>query len=465
MGSSGRNRLARWALLCGAWALVMMGGPPAAVAQAAAPGMIGVGTTDAPGNAGALVGIVTPDSPGARAGVQVGDLITSVNGAAVANATALVTTIRALRPGQTARLAVLRESGSGAKPLTVAVIVSVAATPGGEASAPATGVAAPPNLPAHPLTVSGYTRFTDPLERAFTLEVPAGWQSVGGLARRSALQINAFVRSMSPDKMTYILIGEPTLPSFVPPTPMRNSIGYREGKWFNSGLGGLSLVLHFMPGTEFARLYGQSALSGLCPGLKFAGSRERPDMTQNADKLVPAVAPSVSQGGEARFSCQHNEQPMEARIEAVTRATRDNIMWNVIFLKGFLAPASQADKAQEILDHMGATFAFDQAWMQKQSHLDEQAALAINRNMQEFFRQQQGVIRNLNSMDENFSAVDEIVSGYSTDHDAATGTDYKLSNTDPYKWKDNSSGRIFSTATDAPPAWGGNLTQLVHVAQ
>jgi len=120
--------------------------------------------------------------------------------------------------------------------------------------------------------VSGYTALTDPLERAFTVEVPVGWRSVGGLARRSALQINPFVRSLSPDKMTYLLLGEPTLPSYVPPTQLRNAIGYREGKLFDSGLGGLSMVLHYMPGTEFARLYGQTALSGLCPGLKFVSS-------------------------------------------------------------------------------------------------------------------------------------------------------------------------------------------------
>jgi hypothetical protein len=229
-------------------------------------------------------------------------------------------------------------------------------------------------------------------------------------------------------------------------------------------VGGVSQVLHYMPGTEFARLYGQTALAGLCSGLEFSGSRERPDMAQNADKLVPTVVPSISTGGEARFSCRHDGQQTEARIEAVTRVTRDNIMWNVIFLKGFLAPASQADAADELLAHVGGSFKFNPAWLQRQSNLDQQAALDINRRMQEFFRQEAGVIQKLNSVDENFSSMDEIVSGYSTYHDAATGNDYKLSNVNPFKWTDNT-GRIFSTPTDVPPAWGGNLTPLAHVPQ
>lgn len=307
---------------------------------------------------------------------------------------------------------------------------------------------------AEPISVSGYKTFSDPLEQAFTVQVPSGWETVGGLARRAALQINPFVRSLSPDKMTYLILGEPTLPGYVPPNQMRNTLGYREGKMFDSGLGGLSMVLHYMRGTEFARVYGQTALQSLCTNLRFEGSRERTDMAANADKLVPSVIPSVSTGGEARFSCSHGGQAMEARIEAVTRTTRDNVMWNVIFLKGFVAPKDQAERAEEILTHVGASFRFADAWMQKQSKLDAAAAAAINRNMQQYFRQERAVIDNLNKSDENFSSMDDIVSGYSNYHDPTTGSTYKLSNIDPFKWEDPSTGRVVSTPTNVPPAWG-----------
>jgi hypothetical protein len=189
---------------------------------------------------------------------------------------------------------------------------------------------------------------------------------VGGLARRSALEINAFVRSLSPDKMTYLLIGEPTLLSYVPPNQMRNTLGYREGKLFDSGVGGISQVLRYMPGAEFARLYGQTVLSGLCSGLAFSESRERPDMAQNADELVATVVPSISTGGEARFTCRHNGQETEARVDA----------------------------ADELLARVGGSFKFNPAWLQRQSNLDQQAALDINRRMQEFFRQEAATTTN-----------------------------------------------------------------------
>ena len=425
--------------------------PQTAWAQGHNKGTIGLGAQDAAN--GAQVGVLTPGGPAEHAGVRVGDVITAVNGTPVANAAAMTGAVRALAPGQTARLSILR---SGQR-MTISVMIGTAG--GGNAApaaqpAPASAAAAAPSGPVKPISVSGYTTFTDPLENAFTVQVPSGWKTVGGLARRAALQINPFTRSLSPDRMTYLLIGEPTLPGYVPPNAMRNAIGYHEGKLFDSGLGGLSMVLHYMPGTEFAKVYGQTALPGLCTDLRFSGGRERPDMAANADKLVPTVIPSISTGGEARFTCMHGKQEMEARIEVVTRTTRDNVMWNVIFLKGFIAPKSQADKAEEVLSHVGGSIRFKDVWMQKQNQIDQAAALQINRNMQHYFQQEQPIIRSMNESDENFSSMDDIISGYSTYHDSATGNDYKLSNVNPYKWTDPSTGRSVSTPENIPPTWG-----------
>jgi hypothetical protein len=383
-----------------------------------------------------------------------------MNGARLENSQQLTEAVRALKPGDTLHLTLLRGAGATARRLNINVLAGPADHP----PAPLLSMSAGAGKDATPL-VTRYVSFEDPLEQAFRIEVPADWRTVGGLARRSALQFNAFLRSLSPDMMTYLFIGEPTLLSFVPPTPWRAKLHYTEGSLFDSGLGGLSMVLRPLSGQEFAKIYGQGALAGLCSSLSFTASSERPDMAASADKLVPSVAPAVSSGGEARFSCTHRREPMQARVQVVTRATRDNIMWNVIFLKGFVAPAPAAERTEALLAHMGSSFKFDPAWLQKQSGLDQQAAIAINRRMQEYFRQEQSVIQNLNAVDESFSSMDEIVSGYSTYHDAATGATYKLSNTNPYKWIDNSTGRFFSTPTNVPPAFAGNLSPLAHVAQ
>jgi len=422
--------------------------PQAAWAQGHGKGTIGLGAKDAAN--GAEVGVLTPGGPAERAGVRIGDVITAVNGTPVANATAMTDAVHSLAPGQTARLSILRVG----QRMTISVVIGGGNAAPAAQPAPAPAIATAPSGPAKPISVSGYTTFTDPLENAFTMQAPSGWHTVGGMARRAALQINAFLRSVSPDKMTYLVVGEPTLIGYVPPTPWRTAAGYPEGKLFDNGLSGLTMVLRYKNGSEYARLYGQTTLQGLCSNLRFTGSSERAEMAANADKLVPSAFPAVSSGGEARFSCTHGGQEMEARMEVVTRIARDGAMWNVIFLKGFIAPKSQADKAQEILDHVGGSFRYNAAWSQKQSALDQAAANAINRNMKHYFQQEQPIIRSMNQSDETFSSMDDIVSGYSTYHDAATGNDYKLSNTNPYKWTDPSTGRIVSTPENIPPTWG-----------
>jgi hypothetical protein len=59
--------------------------------------------------------------------------------------------------------------------------------------------------------------------------------------------------------------------------------------------------------------------------------------------------------------------------------------------------------------------------------------------------------------------MDDIVSGYSNYRDERTGNVYKLSNTNPGKWVDDSSGRVVSTPDDNPPPWAAGYSRLTRV--
>jgi len=62
-------------------------------------GFLGVGLTDSPSGAGALISDVASGSPAETAGLQPGDLVTQVDGNAVASATDLARALRSHRPG------------------------------------------------------------------------------------------------------------------------------------------------------------------------------------------------------------------------------------------------------------------------------------------------------------------------------------------------------------------------------
>jgi hypothetical protein len=85
--------------------------------------------------------------------------------------------------------------------------------------------------------------------------------------------------------------------------------------------------------------------------------------------------------------------------------------------------------------------------------------------MQAMLRQERTFIEKLNSVDQNFQSMDEIVSGFSSYRDDSTGNTYSLNNTNPYKWIDPSSGRIISTPTNSPPPWAPAYRPLSRPSQ
>jgi hypothetical protein len=71
-----------------------------------------------------------------------------------------------------------------------------------------------------------WTRFADPTESAFMLDVPQGWQVAGGVKRFAPSEARGWVTAVSPDGLTELFLGDPSLPIFTMPNPAR---GLQEG--------------------------------------------------------------------------------------------------------------------------------------------------------------------------------------------------------------------------------------------
>ena len=101
-----------------------------------------------PSTAGALVAGVEPDSPAAKAGLEPGDVIESVNGAKVANPRDLALDVSAVKPGETASLHLLRDGGGKDVTVTVATLPGEAAHAGAaDQQQPGIGLALAPLSP------------------------------------------------------------------------------------------------------------------------------------------------------------------------------------------------------------------------------------------------------------------------------------------------------------------------------
>jgi putative serine protease PepD len=78
---------------------------------------LGVSNSDSQDNSGAVVQDVVPNGPAAKAGLRQGDKITAVNDKAILSSDDVSATVTALKPGQQAKLTVIR--GGNRRTLTV----------------------------------------------------------------------------------------------------------------------------------------------------------------------------------------------------------------------------------------------------------------------------------------------------------------------------------------------------------
>ena len=137
---------------------------------------------------GAYVNIVTPGGPGSIAGLQPSDVIIGANGHAVAGAGALNAFLARHHASDEITLRVVHY---GKPPTDIAVTLGSdpggaatarIASPSGVAPLPAGAPAASPPSTAPALAVR-WVAYPDPIEHAFTVEVPAGWRITGGSRR------------------------------------------------------------------------------------------------------------------------------------------------------------------------------------------------------------------------------------------------------------------------------------------
>jgi membrane-associated protease RseP (regulator of RpoE activity) len=221
--------------------------------------LLGVTTTDLPPNVpvrGAWVREVRPGSAASDAGVQPNDVIVAVDGHRVAAAAVLTAYIGARAAGTTVTLQILRPNGNSADQLKLTALLGgtpVAQPAAGPAPTTApqaeNATAAAPG----PEDANEWTDFTDPAEQAFSTEVPQGWRVEGGTVRHSSISAVPFLRLLSPDRRTYLIVGDPSITFSTTPTRFQVAQGVRDGQ--PAGGGGIT-IRRYLTGVAFARDYG-----------------------------------------------------------------------------------------------------------------------------------------------------------------------------------------------------------------
>jgi hypothetical protein len=227
-----------------------------------------------------------------------------------------------------------------------------------------------------------FTRWQDPTENAFSLDVPSGWKVNGGISRPAPLDVRSAVEAASPDGQIRVISGDWQWPrSFLEPNPIDDFQGYTEGSWKPTGYGGSVLIWRYQPGAQFARDYVHRKLGPSVTGLQFTDARERPDLTQAINTTYAQYASfgiqASANAGEVAFTCRSGEQSLQGYYLAVTTSVRGERtgIWTVDYLLGYIAADSRAAEAQAALTQLIKSAQLNPQWLAR----EQQNAAAATR--------------------------------------------------------------------------------------
>ncbi|MDQ3133931.1 MAG: hypothetical protein M3Q76_03875 [Acidobacteriota bacterium] len=305
-----------------------------------------------------------------------------------------------------------------------------------------------------PLAGLQFQRWEDPAERSFSLEVPAGWRTSGGLKRAGTVSKLIEVVAQSPDGQV-VRVGDVRIPyQFIEPNQTLGNLGYREGQMYP---GTSALILRFMPAVNFATDYIQRNVAQICSNLQWLRQADRADYVQNLASRGLLLERNQYTAGEVIFTCQAGGQPYVGYLFVETKINANpgvGNLWNVERLNGFMAPTNRATQADAVLQRMLASFDFNPQWWAAETGGD----LRIKENMRRYREfsanlQQQTQNERWASWERRTEQTGDLLQGRTRVVDTETGEAYKVENTSNYYWIDTRNEVIAGTNIPYKPTW------------
>jgi hypothetical protein len=263
---------------------------------------------------------------------------------------------------------------------------------------------------------ASWVTMRDNREQAFSLEVPRGWKTYGGLFRFSLIDARPFVDMTSPDGKVNVRIGDASVPPYSAP---KNGFAQVRAMQLRQS--------PYVTGDQFAVKYGQARFRSMCQGLRLDRSQAKQPHFNSASGGSMRVT-----AGEAVFSCSVNGQPTTGYVYAETFIVGYGGAignWSVVSLGSVFAPTDRAMDAVKMLVHSAQTEVFNPQWAQMQHGFENMVArsnmaqaMATIRQTAAMNADQQRVIHNMDHEQPNFN---DIINGVQLTRDPATGQEYE----------------------------------------
>lgn len=301
-----------------------------------------------------------------------------------------------------------------------------------------------------------FVNWQDPMEDAFSAEVPQSWEVTGGLHRMGAVDTRPWLNLTDPASGAVVIVGDPDIPPFTLPNDTLAWLGIHEGDWSTTSGGVDMLVSRYLPGATFAETYISEYLAaGACTVLETGNLPELEEITRAATGTPDylQMAGLSIDIGHIRFRCGEGDAAQQGWILAGTNLLSQFGVgvWNVSLLLGYLAPENDAATAEAVLAHVVRTWQVDPQWHAAQlettrvvSGITTQTGQEINAIINSAFENAQATqAATAQDFSDTLLEVERV-------EDARTGEVYELKSGSNYYWID-AQGNILGTDVHANP--------------
>ncbi|KKH50587.1 hypothetical protein [Methanosarcina sp. 1.H.A.2.2] len=209
-------------------------------------------------------------------------------------------------------------------------------------------------------TEPSYVQWLEPKENAFTMEVPEGWNVIGGIERYPTGNIGlsegsrGAIEATSTDGIT-ITWGDVYLPYFFQtPSQLSQQLGFIEGDLMSNRV----MLLRKMSGAEFSRWYVENYLAQAYgyTNIVITQNQDLPEKSQAFnDFYIKSGFPMNQNVGEVYFTCSKNGETLNGYYLASINSVNSGMgyeTWDVQGIYGYVAPASKDNVASLVLAHM-----------------------------------------------------------------------------------------------------------------
>jgi hypothetical protein len=302
-----------------------------------------------------------------------------------------------------------------------------------------------------------FARIDEPIEHAFTVELPASWKSGAGINRTSDVATVASFWSEIPGSVR-IQMGDPQIPVYRLPDWQTQFAKKHEGDVLQN-LSSRVVIRHYIGGPAYARRYAMG-FGSWCKNVQIISAKEDPEWAAplNAQRLN---MPLHYDYGHVSFTCTLKGTPMRGQILMGTGisnapgqggANNGVSLWWVDRLLFWFAKPELAATAESALEHAWASYRVSPKWT---ADRDE----ATRRNIEITRQNLADTSKILSDMHANKVASDDRIStirananrGVRTAVDPATGQKFTVDNSYSNAWI-SSDGTIIGSNVSARPS-------------